>query len=140
MVTYTNIFKTRFVDPFWAILKGEMSIFISMDNEFIERGSQWFNLTPISDEGDSMRSGGTHRIYTVGLRYYRSWKSERDRNWYNEMTIMGERVKRLIGNSSNTSNWHDMQVDINYNPDRDEIPTDWAIIDFIITFRIEEVW
>lgn len=144
-VTYTKIFETKFLDPFWAVLKGEMNIYISMDIDFIERGSRWFNLTIETDKIDSRRSGGQYRLYEVNLRYYQKWKAERDRNWYNVVTEIGEKVKRLIDDNSNTTNWHDMMISVNYNPDRglpngDSIPMDWIIVEFIITFRIEEVY
>ena len=143
-VTYTNIFKTKFLDPFWAILKGEFNVFLSMDKEYVDRGAEWFNLNPLTDESDSMRSGGNHRIYTANLRYYNHNRPERDREWYNFVTPIGERVKRLIGNNTNTSPyyWHDMQLNINYEPERSELEEDksLAIIEFIISFRIEEVY
>lgn len=144
-VTYTKIFETKFLDPFWAVLKGEMNIYISMDIDFIERGSRWFNLIIETDKIDSRRSGGQYRLYEVNLRYYQKWKAERDRNWYNVVTEIGEKVKRLIDDNSNTTNWHDMMISVNYNPDRglpngDSIPMDWIIVEFIITFRIEEVY
>ena len=143
-VTYTNIFKTKFLDPFWAILKGEFNVFLSMDNEYVSRGGEWFNLMPLTDESFEMRTNGNHRTYTVNLRYYKHFKPERDRDWYNVMTPIGERVKRLVGNNSNTNTyyWHDMNLDIDYDPDRSELEEDksLAIIEFTISYRIEEVY
>ena len=167
-ITYENIYNDRFFEPLREIFYEEFDIKMTMDIDYQERGSHWFNLIPISDEGDEMRSSGQHRLYGAKLKYYEFYKKERDHTWFKYMTDIGERVKRLIGNNSNftvkatwvsqsgtwasttttwsntkdTYCWHEMLVDVDYNPERseDEEKNKLGIIDFDITFKIDEVY
>ena len=168
---YTNIYRDRFLEPFREIFRMEMrSIKMYMDDEYKERGTKWLNLVPLPEIGNSMRSMGQIRDYSATLRYYQFYKPERNRIWYKVITDMGEKIKRLIGNHSNftvkgtwvnengtwgetstvwsvdrdTYCWHNMMVDIDYNPDRSELEEaegkKLAIIEFPITFSHEEVY
>ena len=169
-ITYVDILKTKFIEPFWEIFKDEFNVFLSMDNDYEDRGSEWFNLVADTDEASETRSNGTHRDYTATLKYYKHFKPERDRDWYNQMTPVAERMKRLIGNNSNffvlgtwvnesgtwgstttvwSANrdnycWHNMKTNIDYNPERSELEDmagkNLAIIEFPITFSISEVY
>ena len=168
-ITYEDVFNDRFIEPFQELLRNEFHIKeFTMDTKFQERGSHWFNLMLEPDAHSSMRSSGQHREYNVKLRYYEFYKNKRDRTWFKYMMEIGERLKRLIANNSNftvqkdwvdhtgtwgettitwsesedTHCWFDMQIDIDYDPERaeEEVVDKLGIIDFDITFKIEEVY
>jgi len=166
---YTNVLRDHFLEPFREIFRQQfIAIKMYMDNDFQERGSKWLNLNTLVEDNMDMRSNGQIREYSATLRYYQHLRPERDRDWYKVMTNTAEKMKRLIGNNSNftvlgtwvneggtwgetstvwsadrdTYCWHDLKTSINYNPDRGEAEEDkkLAIIEFGLTFKIEEVY
>ena len=169
---YTNVWKDKFFEPFRELLRAEYNtVEIYMDPEFKDRGSSWINIFPVSEETEMMRSLGQIRNYEVVMHYFKHGKVKTGRKFYNEITEIGERIRRLIGDNSNftikatwvsqtgtwgsTSStwsntkdnycWHGMKTTVDYNPDvLDEeqlagLPN-LAIIEFTITFTIEEVY
>jgi len=167
-MTYVNIYTDRFSEPFRELMRNEYGkIILYTDKEFKDRGASWWNLIPISESTTMMRSSGQIRNYEVLLSYFQHSKREKDRIWFRDISEVGERLKRLVGDNSNftvratwvnesgtwgstnvvwsadrdTYCWHNMYCEIEYDPDI-ELPegTEVAMINFKLTFNIEEVY
>ena len=168
-MTYVNTYKNKFLEPFRELMRQEYTnINLYMDKEYQDRGASWFNLIPISESTEMMRSSGQLRNYEVLLTYYQHYRPERGRLWFNRMSDIGERIKRVIGDNSNftvratwvnqdgtwgatsitwsnvsdTYCWHNMYCELEYDPDI-ELPEGTeglAMINFKLTFSIEEVY
>ena len=48
-ITFTNNLKTNILDPLQALLQAEFTLSVNYDTEYVQRGTNWFNLQPISD-------------------------------------------------------------------------------------------
>tara|TARA_R100000808_G_scaffold2941_3_gene10969 strand:- start:4313 stop:4759 length:447 start_codon:yes stop_codon:yes gene_type:complete len=146
MITYVNTFKTNILDPLDSLLANEFNIPIHYDSDFEIRGTQFFNITPISDELIENRIGSEARSYALSIRYYRHVSGKKAKNTHITPSMeIAERLKRLIKNNSNytsgsTYYWHDAILDnVNYNLEDDDVSPDHVIVEALFNATVEEV-
>ena len=143
MITYVNTFKNNILD---LLLANEFSTSIHYDNEFEIRGTQFFNIVPLSDELIENRVGSEVRAYAVTIRYYRHTSGKKKKNTHvTPVMEITERLKRLIKNNSNytsgsTYYWHDATLEsISYNVTDDDVSPDYVIVEALFNATVEEV-
>lgn len=146
MITYVNTFKVNILDPLEGLLANEFGGAIHYDEEFKIRGSQWFNIIPITDTLVEERVQSQVRDYNVVIRYYRNSSGKKEKRTHvSPVMEIGERLKRLIKNNSNyteSSNyyWHNGRIDsISYNIEEEDVSPDYVIVEANFIATVEEV-
>ena len=70
-ITFTNHLNTNILSPLEALIVAEFSQSVSYDTDYVQRGTNWFNLLPISDNVEEEHASSHTRSYEVLIQYYR---------------------------------------------------------------------
>ncbi len=108
----------------------------------MQRGTNWFNLRPLSDEVVEDLASGHIRNYEVNIQYYRvvSGQHRRDTHIDSVSAIM-ERVKRLIRNNTSheTFFFNGQLSNINYQADPGDVSSDVLLVEATFNANVLEV-
>lgn len=141
-ITFTNHLATNILSPLEALLKGEFTIPVCYDVDYVQRGTNWFNLRPLSDEVVEDLASGHIRNYEVNIQYYRvvSGQHRRDTHIDSVSAIM-ERVKRLIRNNTSheTFFFNGQLSNINYQADSGDVSSDVLLVEATFIANVLEV-
>ena len=141
-ITFTNHLATNILSPLEALLKGEFTIPVCYDVDYVQRGTNWFNLRPLSDEVVEDLASGHIRNYEVNIQYYRvvSGQHRRDTHIDSVSAIM-ERVKRLIRNNTSheTFFFNGQLSNINYQADSGDVSSDLLLVEATFIANVLEV-
>lgn len=141
-ITFTNHLATNILSPLEALLKGEFTIPVCYDVDYVQRGTNWFNLRPLSDEVVEDLASGHIRNYEVNIQYYRvvSGQHRRDTHIDSVSAIM-ERVKRLIRNNTSheTFFFNGQLSNINYQADPGDVSSDVLLVEATFIANVLEV-
>jgi len=141
-ITFTNHLSTNILSPLEALIKAEFTIPVCYDVDYVQRGTNWFNLRPVSDEVVEDLASGHIRNYEVNIQYYRvvSGQHRRDTHIDSVSAIM-ERVKRLIrNNTSHETFFFNVQLsNINYQADPGDVSSDVLLVEATFNANVLEV-
>jgi len=141
-ITFTNHLATNILSPLEALIKAEFTIPVCYDVDYVQRGTNWFNLRPISDEVVEDLASGHIRNYEVNIQYYRvvSGQHRRDTHIDSVSAIM-ERVKRLIRNNTSheTFFFNGQLSNINYQADPGDVSSDVLLVEATFNANVLEV-
>ena len=141
-ITFTNHLKTNVLDPLQALLVAEFAQSVYYDQEFVERGSNWFNLRVVSDELEEDMASGHTRIYNVLIQYYRMVSGEYKKDTHiDAVSAVTERLKRLIRNNSSHEQYffNGKLVSINYEPEAETLSPDTVLVEALFSANVFEV-
>jgi len=141
-ITFTNHLATNILSPLEALIKAEFTIPVCYDVDYVQRGTNWFNLRPLSDEVVEDLASGHIRNYEVNIQYYRvvSGQHRRDTHIDSVSAIM-ERVKRLIRNNTSheTFFFNGQLSNINYQADPGDVSSDVLLVEATFIANVLEV-
>jgi hypothetical protein len=141
-ITFTNHLSTNILSPLEALIKAEFTIPVCYDVDYVQRGTNWFNLRPVSDEVVEDLASGHIRNYEVNIQYYRvvSGQHRRDTHIDSVSAIM-ERVKRLIRNNTSheTFFFNGQLSNINYQADPGDVSSDVLLVEATFNANVLEV-
>ena len=141
-ITFTNHLDTNILSPLEALLAAEFTLPISHDIDYVNRGTNWFNLRPLTDTIEEEQASGHTRNYEILVQYYRmvSGQHRRDTHIDTVASVM-ERTKRLIrNNTSYNDQFFNGQLDnINYAPDTGDLSSDVLLVEAVFTANVFEV-
>lgn len=141
-ITFTNHLATNILSPLEALIKAEFTIPVCYDVDYVQRGTNWFNLRPVSDEVVEDLASGHIRNYEVNIQYYRvvSGQHRRDTHIDSVSAIM-ERVKRLIRNNTSheTFFFNGQLSNINYQADPGDVSSDVLLVEATFIANVLEV-
>jgi len=141
-ITFTNHLATNILSPLEALIKAEFTIPVCYDVDYVQRGTNWFNLRPLSDEVVENLASGHIRNYEVNIQYYRvvSGQHRRDTHIDSVSAIM-ERVKRLIRNNTSheTFFFNGQLSNINYQADPGDVSSDVLLVEATFNANVLEV-
>ena len=136
-ITYDNNIYTYIINPLEILIKAEFkNVKINYDKH---TGDHSLVIIPDGDELVDLRSGGQIRDYLIQIIYTLKKGGEYVKSkQLNHITEYAERMRRLIWNNSNGSNWFNGRVsDIGYSRDEDDPELFMATLD--CAFTREEV-
>ena len=144
MITFVDTIKENVLDPLEKLIREEYELPIHYDRDFDIRGSNWFNLLPVSDVLIDRRSVSEIRDFTITIQYIRGVSGDFQRHTHiNSITPTIERLKRLISNNSdyspsNVYKWHDGRCSVvSYN---ESLSPDFVLIEATFICSVEEVF
>ena len=141
-ITFTNHLDTNILTPLQALLKAEFTQTVSYDVDYVQRGTNWFNLRPLTDTIEEEQASGHTRKYEVLMQYYRMVSGEHRRDTHiDTVASVMERVKRLIrNNTSYNDQFFNARLDnINYAPDTGDLSSDVLLVEAIFEANVFEV-
>tara|TARA_R110002020_G_scaffold336149_1_gene551274 strand:+ start:739 stop:1173 length:435 start_codon:yes stop_codon:yes gene_type:complete len=141
-ITFTNHLDTNILTPLQALLKTEFTQTVSYDVDYVQRGTNWFNLKPLTDTIEEEQANGHTRNYEVLVQYYRMVSGEHRRDTHiDTVASVMERVKRLIrNNTSHEAFFFNGKLDnINYAPDIGDLSSDVLLVEATFTANVFEV-
>ena len=141
-ITFTNHLDTNILTPLQALLKAEFTQTVSYDVDYVQRGTNWFNLRPLTDTREEEEASGHTRKYEVLMQYYRMVSGEHRRDTHiDTVASVMERVKRLIrNNTSYNDQFFNARLDnINYAPDTGDLSSDVLLVEAIFEANVFEV-
>ena len=141
-ITFTNHLDTNILSPLEALLVAEFTQPISYDFEYVNRGTNWFNLRPLTDVIEEEQANGHTRSYEILIQYYRMVSGQYKRDTHiDTMSSIMERVKRLIrNNTSHSTFFFNGKLDnINYAPDIADLSSDVLLVEATFTANVFEV-
>ena len=138
-ITFTNHLDTNILSPLEALLVAEFTQPVSYDFEYVNRGTNWFNLRPLTDVIEEEQANGHTRSYEILIQYYRMVSGQYKRDTHiDTMSSIMERVKRLIRNNS-TFFFNGKLDNINYAPDIADLSSDVLLVEATFTANVFEV-
>jgi hypothetical protein len=141
-ITFTNNLKTNVLDPLQALLVAEFAQPVYFDREFIERGTNWFNLRVVSDALEEDMASGHTRSYTVVIQYYRMVSGEFKKDTHiDAVSAVTERLKRLIRNNSSHEQYffNGKLESINYESENADLSPDTLLVEALFSANVFEV-
>ena len=141
-ITFTNHLDTNILTPLQALLNAEFTQTVSYDLDYVQRGTNWFNLRPLTDTIEEEQANGHTRNYEVLVQYYRMVSGEHRRDTHiDTVASVMERVKRLIrNNTSHETYFFNGKLDnINYAPDTGDLSSDVLLVEATFTANVFEV-
>tara|TARA_Y100001938_G_C7935898_1_gene351748 strand:+ start:227 stop:646 length:420 start_codon:yes stop_codon:yes gene_type:complete len=99
-ITFENIFYERIITSVEKLIANEFKIQIYYDEH---QGNQSFLITPISDELDELTANGQSRNYSINISYQLNATENYNKNHIKQVSLIAERMKRLIFNNKNYS-------------------------------------
>ena len=115
-ITYVNNIHDYIVEPLEDLLEAEFTEDIGFGEHI------GIEIIPNGDELVELRGCGQIRDYSVSIIYSYNAGVEYQRDeQYQHLSNIGERIKRLIWNNTDGSNWFDGKVDsIEYEQDEED--------------------
>ncbi|MAK37725.1 MAG: hypothetical protein CMC15_16315 [Flavobacteriaceae bacterium] len=141
-ITFTNNLKENILDPLKAIISAEFAQAVYFDNEFVDRGTNWFNLQPVSDTLLEDLAAAHTRSFEVVIQYYRAVSGEFKKDTHiDAVSAITERLKRLIRNNrAYSTNWINGRLDsINYNVEAEDLSPDIVLVEATFNAEVLEV-
>jgi len=141
-ITFTNHLKTNVLDPLQALIVAEFAQSVYYDQEFVQRGSNWFNLQPVSDTLEEDLSSAHTRLYEVVIQYYRVVSGEYRKDTHiDAVSAITERLKRLIRNNTSheTYFFNGKLNSINYTTEAEGLSPDTLLVEASFTCNVFEV-
>ena len=99
-ITFTNVIYDRVIDNLHSIIANEFGIQIFYDEH---KGNQSFLLQPLSDELNEQLTTGIVRDYTISISYEVDLAGNYTKESFKQVSLIAERMKRLIYNNRNYS-------------------------------------
>ncbi len=99
-ITFNNVIYDRVIDNLHSIIANEFGIQIFYDEH---QGNQSFLLQPISDELNEQLTTGSVRDYTISISYQVDLAGNYTKESFKQVSLVAERMKRLIYNNRNYS-------------------------------------
>ena len=141
-ITFTNNLKTNILDPLQALLQAEFTLSVNYDTEYVQRGTNWFNLQPISDNVLEELASSHTREYQVLIQYYRLVSGQYRKDTHiDTVSNVVERLKRLVRNNTShqTFFFNGRIEDINYQPDLGDLSSDVLLVEANFIANVFEV-
>ena len=141
-ITFTNNLKTNILDPLQALLQAEFTLSVNYDTEYVQRGTNWFNLKPISDNVLEELASSHTREYQVLIQYYRLVLGQYRKDTHiDTVSNVIERLKRLVRNNTShqTFFFNGRIEDINYQPDLGDLSSDVLLVEANFIANVFEV-
>ena len=99
-ITFTNVIYDRVIDNLHSIIANEFGIQIFYDEH---QGNQSFLLEPVSDDLNEQINTGMVRDYTILISYQVDFAGNYTKESFRQVSLVAERMKRLIYNNRNYS-------------------------------------
>jgi len=141
-ITFTNHLETNVLAPLEALIQAEFTQPVSYDTEYVQRGTNWFNLRPISDTITEEHASSHTRQYEVLVQYYRLAGGQPRRDTHiDAVSAIMERFKRLIRNNTShgTYFFNGRVDDINYAADLGDLSSDVLLVEATFIANVFEV-
>ena len=141
-ITFTNNLKTNILDPLQALLRAEFTLSVNYDTEYVQRGTNWFNLQPISDNVLEELASSHTREYQVLIQYYRLVSGQYRKDTHiDTVSNVIERLKRLVRNNTShqTFFFNGRIEDINYQHDLGDRSSDVVLVEANFIANVFEV-
>ena len=145
-ITFTNHLDTNVLSSLQELISAEFTQPVYYDNEYEQRGTNWFNLVPVTDELEEDFSNSHTRAYEVLIQYYRIVSGDRRKDSHiDTVSAIMERLKRLVRNNS------DYRVDgeqrffngtienVNYQPELEDVSSDVLLVEATFRANVFEV-
>ena len=139
MITYTNIVKTKVLDPLRVLLLAEFpNIRVSYEQEVDGGFPNLLGVRPTSESLVEYHSVSQIRNYVISITYFERFGGSRPKNRLERITETAERLKRLLfNNRTNSTNWYDGRVmGMDYNID---LPEDYSGVELTFECHHDEV-
>ena len=139
MITYTNIVKTKVLDPLRVLLLAEFpNIRVSYEQEVDGGFPNLLVIRPTSESLVEYHSSSQIRNYVISVTYFERFGGSRPKNRLERITETAERVKRLLfNNRTNSTYWYDGRVmGMDYNID---LPEDYSGVELTFECHHDEV-
>ncbi len=102
MITYTNIVKTKVLDPLKDLLLAEFPhIRVSYEQEVDGGFPNLLVIRPTSESLMALQVNGQLRNYIISVTYFERFGGSRPKNRLERVTETAERIKRLLFNNMN---------------------------------------
>ena len=145
-ITFTNHLDENILSPLKELINGEFTQPVSFDYEYVARGTNWFNLVPVSDNTLEQLSAGHIREYEVLVQYYRITSGQVTKNSHiDPVSSILERFKRLIRNNTSYTNssgqkfFNGRVENINYRPENENVSSDVILVEATFIGNVLEV-
>lgn len=145
-ITFTNNLDVNILSPLKALLNAEFTQNVSFDLDYVERGTNWFNLRPVSDNSLEELASGHIREYEVLIQYYRMIGGQYGKESHiDQLSSIIERLKRLIRNNtkytdSNGERFFNARLEsINYQSENDDMSSEMRVIEATFIANVLEV-
>tara|TARA_R110000744_G_scaffold326681_2_gene432470 strand:+ start:351 stop:785 length:435 start_codon:yes stop_codon:yes gene_type:complete len=141
-ISFTNHLDVNILSPLEALLKAEFTQPVSYDVDYSQRGTNWFNLRPVSDVVEEDLASGHIRQYEVTIQYYRVVSGQHRRDTHiDAVSAIMERLKRLIRNNTSYENFffNGQLSNINYQADIGDVSSDVLLVEATFIANVLEV-
>ena len=99
-ITFENVIFDRIINNLNSIIANEFGIQIFYDEH---QGNQSFLLQPLSDDLNEQINTGMVRDYTILISYQVDFAGNYTKESFRQVSLVAERMKRLIYNNRNYS-------------------------------------
>lgn len=141
-ITFTNNLSHNILSPLEALLKAEFTIPVCYDVDYVQRGTNWFNIKPVNDVVAEDLASGHIREYEINIQYYRVVSGQHRRDTHIDLvSAIMERVKRLIRNNTSheTFFFNGQLSNINYQADPGDVSSDVLLVEATFLANVLEV-
>ncbi|MBC8556083.1 MAG: hypothetical protein H8D23_41240 [Candidatus Brocadiales bacterium] len=139
MITYTNIVKTKVLDPLKDLLLDEFpQVNVSYEQDVEGGFPSLLVIRPTAEKLIRYTSAGQERNYSISVSYFERFGGNRPKNRLEKITETAERLKRLMYNNMNYSGyWLNGRVTgINYNL---ELPDEYSGAELTFECQVSEI-
>ena len=99
-ISFNNVIYERVIDNLHSIIADEFGIQIFYDEH---QSNQSFLLQPVSDDLNEQINTGMVRDYTILISYQVDFAGNYTKESFRQVSLVAERMKRLIYNNRNYS-------------------------------------
>jgi len=145
-ITFTNHLDTNVLSSLQELISAEFTQPVYYDNEYVQRGTNWFNLMPVTDELEENFSSSHTRAYEVLIQYYRIVSGDRRKDSHiDTVSAIMERLKRLIRNNSDyrvsgaQRFFNGTLENVNYQPELEDMSSDVLLVEATFRANVFEV-
>ena len=145
-ITFTNHLDTNVLSSLQELISAEFTQPVYYDNEYVQRGTNWFNLMPVTDELEENFSSSHTRAYEVLIQYYRIVSGDRRKDSHiDTVSAIMERLKRLVHNNSDyrvsgeQRFFNGIIENVNYQPELEDMSSDVLLVEATFRANVFEV-
>jgi hypothetical protein len=145
-ITFTNHLDTNVLSALQELINAEFTQSVYYDTEYMQRGTNWFNLVPVADILEDNFSSSHTRAYEVLIQYYRIVPGDKRKSTHiATVSAIMERLKRLIRSNSDyrvngeQKFFNGTIANVNYQPELEDVSSDVLLVEATFTANVFEV-